>query len=255
MTCIGGNCRCIRRWLFKRIEYLSHVFDSRPTQGRSLEGGLQLVLLLRLSTMASMPTSQQLTPNPHKQPLPAPCYIFKFPNELVAETISWLPHPVDILGLSFTCKRFHNLLVDPAASYIWKNARERFVMIQSFIVFDKSAPANYGPEDTEIIKISDRGSEIHLRLSRTPIPPPLENQAEYDFAKMLFGWKMCQRCQKGYIGKLFNVLMRFALCPVRSPVYQPNGISSDARIGMYGKARKGVHVCSLYVSQPRYNRT
>jgi hypothetical protein len=168
--------------------------------------------------MTSIPPSQQLTPDPLNQPLPAPCYIFKFPNELVAETISWLPHPVDILWLSFTCKRFHHLLIDSVASYIWKQARERFVMIQGYTV---EKPGKSGlPENIEIVKVPGQEVEMHLTIANTPIPAPFEGQSEYALARMLFGWKRCQNCEKEYIGPLFSVLMRLALCPVSAPWLQ-----------------------------------
>jgi hypothetical protein len=163
--------------------------------------------------MTSIPRSRQATPNRLPQSLPSLCHLFKFPNELLAEAISWLPHPVNILWLSFTCRRFHNLLTDPASSYIWKRARERFITIKTCSLTQTAT--NPGPSEmTGIIEIPGQEVLLYFEFIATPIPPPFEGQSEYTFARMLFGWKRCQRCEKGYIGKPYSVLMRMALCPV-----------------------------------------
>ncbi|KIM22151.1 hypothetical protein M408DRAFT_293056 [Serendipita vermifera MAFF 305830] len=161
--------------------------------------------------------SRQPTPVP-----PPPCYLLKFPNELLAETISRLQHPNDVLSVSHTCKKLYEYLRDPTTSYVWRQVRENFVTIQEHIIGHQSGieyiqtharTSGYESPGSSLrtVKIPD-GPTIYLKVVDSPIPAPFDGMTEYAYARMLFGRKKCDICRKGYSGEPWSFSVLFSIC-------------------------------------------
>ncbi|KIM22153.1 hypothetical protein M408DRAFT_333054 [Serendipita vermifera MAFF 305830] len=170
--------------------------------------------------------SRQPTPVP-----PPPCYLFKFPNELLAETISWLQHPDDILSFSHTCKKLYEYLRDPTTSYVWRHVRENFVAIKSHTINDRRRVDELDELDTldeldesdelepynffeRIVHIPGDLGLLDIKMVDSPIPAPFDGMTEYAYARMLFGLKLCDICGSGYSGKPWSFSIRLSMCQV-----------------------------------------
>ncbi|KIM22134.1 hypothetical protein M408DRAFT_28944, partial [Serendipita vermifera MAFF 305830] len=145
------------------------------------------------------------------------CYIFALPNELIVETISWLAHPAHVLSLSYTCKKFHNFLVDPGSAYIWRRVRERFAAIRRVATLSDGGVDPFGhiPKTCwlDMIELPSSKSLMQLLFEAVPILAPFEGQSEYALARMLFGLKTCTECGKGYHGKPRSFSLPLPFCP------------------------------------------
>ncbi|KIM22133.1 hypothetical protein M408DRAFT_28943 [Serendipita vermifera MAFF 305830] len=145
------------------------------------------------------------------------CYIVALPNEILAETISWLPHPAHVLSLSYTCKRFHDLLVDPGSAYIWRRVRERFAALKRVATLSDGGPDPFRQISStgwvDMIELPSSKSLIQLLFEAVPIPGPFDDQSEYALAQMIFGSKKCSECGKRYHGKPREFAMPLPFCP------------------------------------------
>lgn len=135
-------------------------------------------LYLVSTTMAATPSIKRKKKNhgtlPSEKTKPL-CYFFYLPIELIAEVVSYLTSPAELLALTRTCKRLCNLLVNPNTKFMWKAARERF---------------------------------------DPPVPEPLPWQTESSLAAILFGPTRCPFCQKLFVDPPQSIFPEFTSCPV-----------------------------------------
>jgi hypothetical protein len=146
------------------------------------------------------------------------CLLLKLPNELIANVLSWTAHPLDILSLSLTCKTMHTILTDESANFMWKSARENFMMITGFTT------KTVDPKDSPFPLPSNKGKIPFQRKepiwTHTPIPDPLTAAlvtpapTEAQFAQLLFGFRPCQNCSKKTKHPPFSVNTGVVLCSV-----------------------------------------
>lgn len=158
---------------------------------------------------------------------PEACYIFNLPTELLVETITWLyADPNDILSLSYTCRQLRSFLIDPDSSYVWRQARERFVIIKAHVI-DK--PDSHELQDKiksykapgsrlQMITLPGEEVEMYLQIVDHPIPSPIDGMSEYTLIRMLFGPKTCRVCNKNYTGPLESLALRYSMCTVSAHI-------------------------------------
>ena len=54
-----------------------------------------------------------------------PCYLDQMPLEILAEILSYVPSPANVLALARCSKYFcHTLVNNPSTTFIWRNARK-----------------------------------------------------------------------------------------------------------------------------------
>lgn len=165
--------------------------------------------------------------------LPQLCHIFKFPDELLAETIAWLQYPEDILPLAYTCRKLRNFLLDPSSAYVWRKARERFVIIEEHTIGKPDSPNILAVMETwssealgselKTVILPGEHAKMFLKIVGCPIPTPVKGMCEYMFIRMLFGPKTCRICGKDYTGRLRSFSLRFPVCSVSTvlgPIFQ-----------------------------------
>lgn len=149
------------------------------------------------------------------------CPLFKLPNELIANVLSWTAQPLDILSLSLTCKSMHKILTHPSASFMWKHSREKFTMITRVssepITEELSLPESPFPLPP------GRGTHVRVAIwSPVPVPKPCTTeecggnsaQTEAQLAQFLIGTRACALCSIMVNNPPYSVNLKLVLCQV-----------------------------------------
>lgn len=146
------------------------------------------------------------------------CLVIKLPNELIANIVSGAGHPFDVLSLSLTCKTMHAVLTDPSANFMWKHARENFMMITVATSIQMDPQFSPFPLPTTKGRLPFQKKEP--TWSSMPVPSPLTSEhitpapTEAQFAQFLFGLRPCQNCKKKTNRPPFSVNLNIILCSV-----------------------------------------